>query len=428
MFDDPDMNNLKGCVVYLVTNPWIFLVASNPIFAIGAGFTAPTSYQRYAVFAGLSVYAWLCISNFSIYIQSTGFLSIAIVSTIFSSPIVYFDRLIYRKWTYEDRRAIFGTAPIKAAENDSQKADTMADGQDTFSSRFAFGQEVAGTVRGPGTPFEAKGIPPFSSTDPQWIPSPVIFILWRLAVIVSCFFVNDYVVNVRMALDHELMLPSRVPFFTRSGEVTRDDVVTRLVVGVSTWLSGYCLMQIFFGFPALISVWFKPNDVALWRPAFGSLLDAYTVRGFWGKFWHQNLQLNILGPARFITYDVLRLPREGLIQRYTLIFFVFFASGCFHTVSDIGASVALNQSGALRFFTTQALGIMLEDGVQEIYRCMRGGTKPALWSRIVGYAWVLAFISWSTAAWQYPALLIAKKEEAGFRLDAFRSLGTPVNP
>ena len=68
---------------------------------------------------------------------------------------------------------------------------------------------------------------------------------------------------------------------------------------------------------------------------------------------------------------------------------------------------------------------MLEDGVQEIYRRIRGDAKPALWSKIAGYFWVLAFLSWSTAAWQYPLLLVAKKEEAGFRLGAFRSLGAP---
>lgn len=277
------MTNLKGSLVYLATNPWIFLFASRPIFAVGAGFTAPTSYQRYAVFAVLSFYAWLCMSNFSNYIQSTGFLAMAFGSTICSSPMVYFDRLIYRKWTYEDRRAIFGTKPpINVEENDSQKANTMPDDEDTFSSRFAFGQEVAGTVRGLGTPFEAKGIPPFSSTDPQWIPSPVLYIVWRLAVIISCFFIHKYLIDVRMGVDHDLMLPSHVPFFARSGEVNRDDIVTRLYVGVSTWASGYCLMQIFFSFPALISVCFQPNDVALWRPAFGSVLDAYTVRGFWG--------------------------------------------------------------------------------------------------------------------------------------------------
>lgn len=94
----------------------------------------------------------------------------------------------------------------------------------------------------------------------------------------------------------------------------------------------------------------------------------------------------------------------------------------------MGASISPSQSGALQFFTTQVLGVMLEDGVQEIYRRARGGTTPALWSRVVGYAWVLAFLCWSTAVWQYPALLIMKKEDVVFRLSAFRSLGPPKYP
>ncbi|KAM0801166.1 membrane bound O-acyl transferase family-domain-containing protein [Usnea florida] len=339
--------------------------------------------------------------------------------------MIYFDRLLYRKWAYEDRRAIFGTAPVKGVKNDAHSSKTVADDEeDTFSSRFSFGQKVSGTVRGEGTSWEVKDVPHFSSGDPQWIPSPIVFIVWRLAIIVSCFFLNEYVMDARLAVDHDLMLPSHIPFLTRIGEITQHEVVARLIVGVCTWTSGYCLMQILFACPALIAVCFKPSAVALCRPAFGSIQDAYTVRGFWGKFWHQNLTLNLLGPARFITYDVLRLPRTGLIQRYTLIFFIFFVSSCFHLVGDL-ASIPSSQSGALRFFTAQACGIMLEDGVQEIYRRIRGGAKPALWSKIAGYFWVLAFLSWSTAAWQYPLLFVAKKEEAGFRLGAFRSLGAP---
>lgn len=89
----------------------------------------------------------------------------------------------------------------------------------------------------------------------------------------------------------------------------------------------------------------------------------------------------------------------------------------------MGASIPLSESGALRCFCAQALGIMLEDGAQEVYR--RFGGKPGLLSRIVGYIWVLAFLSWSTAAWQYPATLVTKKEDVLFRLSAFRSLGPP---
>ena len=276
------MKRIQDSLTYLVTNPWIFLIASRPIFAIGAGFTSPSSYSRIAVFAILSIYAWLCISNFSKYIQSTGFLSSTIAAAIFTLPLIYFDRLIYRKWTFEDRRAIFGTACISSASDDKDEAGSVSEDQDTFGSRFAFGQEVAGTVRGPGLSWEVKNLPAFSSSDHQWVPSPIHFILWRLAVIISCFFLNDYMIDVKMALDHDLMLPSNVPFFSRIGQVTRGECWTRFLVGVSTWLQAYCSIQLLFSCPALLGVCFKPNDVALWRPVFGSILDAYTLRGFWG--------------------------------------------------------------------------------------------------------------------------------------------------
>ena len=276
------MNDIKSSLTYLATNPWINLVASRLIFAVGAGFTSPASIQRLVIFALITIYAWLCISNYSKYIQSTGLVSLIIISSISSVPLIYFDRLIYRKWAYEDRRAIFGTAPNKSVKNDVHDTDTVADDGDSSSSRFSFGQEVSGTVRGPGTSWEVKGLPNFSSRDPQWIPSPSVFIAWKLAIIVSCFFLNEYVLDARLAVDPGLMLPSRVPFLTRFAEITQDEVVARLIVGVCTWTHGYCFMQIFFGCPALIAVCFKPSDVALWRPAFGSIQDAYTVRGFWG--------------------------------------------------------------------------------------------------------------------------------------------------
>ena len=276
------MNNIKRSLIYVATNPWINLVVSRLIFAIGAGFTSPASIQRLAIFALLTIYAWLCISNYSKYIQSTGLVSLLIISSISSVPMIYFDRLIYRKWAYEDRRAIFGTAPIKGVKNDAHNSEAVADDKDTSSSRFSFGQKVSGTVRGEGTSWEVKDVPHFSSGDPQWIPSPIVFIVWRLAIIVSCFFLNEYVMDARLAVDHELMLPSHVPFLTRIGEITQDEVVARLIVGVCTWTSGYCLIQILFACPALIAVCFKPSAVALCRPAFGSIQDAYTVRGFWG--------------------------------------------------------------------------------------------------------------------------------------------------
>lgn len=65
---------------------------------------------------------------------------------------------------------------------------------------------------------------------------------------------------------------------------------------------------------------------------------------------------------------------------------------------------------------------MLEDWVQEIYWYIRGDSRRASRSRVVGYVWVLAFLSWSTAAWQYPVLLIGKGA-CRFQVECFSFAG-----
>lgn len=87
---------------------------------------------------------------------------------------------------------------------------------------------------------EIKNLPVVSSSDPQWAPSPINFMLCRLVVIISCFILNDYAVDLKMALDHDLMLRSNVPFFSRFRDVMRGECWAKFTVGVSTWLSSYC--------------------------------------------------------------------------------------------------------------------------------------------------------------------------------------------
>lgn len=140
------------------------------------------------------------------------------------------------------------------------------------------------------------------------------------------------------------------------------------------------------------------------------------------KFWHQNLRNNLEGPSRFMTHNVLRLPRGSLPARYSCIIIVFFLSGMIHIASDIAMNVPLKQSGALHFFATNALGIMFEDGAQETYRRLSGGrVSDRLWSRFLGYVWVVVFLSWSTACWQYPQMRIKRWDD---RFLHFRVLGS----
>lgn len=279
------MRTFEGTLLFLVMNPWIHILASRLIFNYGAGFTSPDSPQRYAVFIVLCLYVWLTLANFTAYVQSTSYFANIIAGIIFNLPLTYFDRLILRKWRFEDRRSILAISTNNKANDGTQRPTQTAnsmDEDDTISSRFAFANEVGGTVRGPGTSWEVKGIPHFSNSDPRWIPSPLTFTIWKLGIMIGCFLLYDHVVDVRLALEKDLLQPSCVPFIARIGEVTWEEVWTRVVVNVTFWVSGYCVLQLLFSIPAIIAVCLNPESVEEWRPAFGTIFDAFTLRKFWG--------------------------------------------------------------------------------------------------------------------------------------------------
>lgn len=116
------------------------------------------------------------------------------------------------------------------------------------------------------------------------------------------------------------------------------------------------------------------------------------------------------GPAQFFVHDVLRLPPNTLIARYTKIFTTFFISGVLHLSGDIAVGIPLGESGSIRFFCMQALVIILEDSVQALYHrffTKQVGTKSSRWgnlSKLIGYFWLWGFLIWSTPVWAYPAM------------------------
>ena len=143
------------------------------------------------------------------------------------------------------------------------------------------------------------------------------------------------------------------------------------------------------------------------------------------KSWHQNLRSGLEGVSNFLTHDVLNLPSHGVLQRYTKIFFSFAVSGLMHTFADMGGGLSMRQSGALQFFCMQALGIMIEDGVQALYRqYMKGRTKrPAhMIERLVGYVWVLFFIVWTSPVWVFPTQLHMREGDALLSVSAIKPL------
>lgn len=134
-------------------------------------------------------------------------------------------------------------------------------------------------------------------------------------------------------------------------------------------------------------------------------------------FWHQMFRQPFSGAAAFLVHDIFRSPKTGVVQRYSKIFAIFFISGLLHLLTDIGSGISFHESGSLRFFCTQVLGIIIEDAVQALFCSTRDGfngsrrSSPARWTRVVGFLWLTCFMVWSTPVRAYPAMRRDKGEE-----------------
>ena len=125
-------------------------------------------------------------------------------------------------------------------------------------------------------------------------------------------------------------------------------------------------------------------------------------------FWHQNIRAVFEGIAGAVSEDLLHLPQGSLILRYSKIYIAFLVSGFLHLGTDFGSGLSWRQSGSVQFFTTLALGIMIEDAIGAAWRSIvQSGAdrKPTpLWQRCIGYCWTLLYLSWAMPIWIYPLI------------------------
>jgi hypothetical protein len=109
--------------------------------------------------------------------------------------------------------------------------------------------------------------------------------------------------------------------------------------------------------------------------------------------------------AHYITHVLFGLSRGTTMARYTRILIAFMSSGIMHLVDDLAAGVSFRDSGAIRFFMTQALGLILEDCAVRLYyhapSSMRLSSRLA---KLLGFIWVSVFLTWSVPAYMYPMM------------------------
>ncbi|OAX33251.1 hypothetical protein K503DRAFT_775812 [Rhizopogon vinicolor AM-OR11-026] len=137
---------------------------------------------------------------------------------------------------------------------------------------------------------------------------------------------------------------------------------------------------------------FEPR---MWPDMFGALADAYTIRRFWGRTWHQMLR-RFLAPLGEATSSALGFKHGTLGSSCAQLYIAFFLSGLMHTGGDIVLSshtpTASRSFFSMPFFLLQAFAITFEDMFIRIAGRLNVGGN--LWTRVLGYVWVAAWFGW----------------------------------
>lgn len=119
------------------------------------------------------------------------------------------------------------------------------------------------------------------------------------------------------------------------------------------------------------------------------------------------------------------------MQRYMNVFVVFFCSGGLHLVLDIVQGIPAQESGAMLFFVTAPLGLMIEDCVKALWRSFLKSNKSSqkipkpLWQRALGLMWSMAWLGVTSTGFFYPQV-VRPQNQALVPFSVAGQIGLPI--
>jgi hypothetical protein len=151
-----------------------------------------------------------------------------------------------------------------------------------------------------------------------------------------------------------------------------------------------------------------------WTPLFGPLSSAYTVRRYWGIYWHDFIRESFSAHTKLITRRSCGWVKTSALRRVVENSAVFVVSGAMHAVVlFVQTQGRGNMSCVFMWFSGQMLPIIVEGVVWDLW--VRSGLRARVEGRVgnagvlrvervFGYIWVFGWMIWSV-----PMYLITKQ-------------------
>ena len=436
----------------LLLSPYVLAIFQRSTITFLIAFTHPTSILRPAIFLIVLTWNFYLLSHFGDYITNTTWKAYLGGETL-TGLMRYAEQVLVQRWSFESYD-FFQLKDSKDKHKPKVKNDVNSpspeSAPDTFWNRLRFGAWVCFSDRYVASSHQAANTPNYSDDDPTYCPSRLSFILRRIGIVAFSYMLLDSVQHSNQPeLNPILFADDKIPLLSRlwAGQATAEEVSTTIGTVLGFGFVAYWGFQMPLLVCQIFVVALGLSRPELERPLFGSLRDAYTLRGFWGSFWHQFLRRRFTTLSNFVTYQVLRFPRPNstsrsstassraqsqltrVLTRYTHLLICFLISGAYHWALDVATGLSWSESGAPRVFTLMAVGIVLEDMAQWLWydlstsridsRTQEPGARQdhtharkGTWTTMaVGYLWVVLWLSLVVPYLIYPVLSRNKGED-----------------
>ena len=263
-----------------VFHPVIFLLLENLVIIFILGFTSADSILRPAVLPLLLACAWKVALTGPGTIHRKVWAALVFGHIILNS-LVYVESALISKWTFEAQGPTLsaGPEPLHATHANRKNHDG------SFWERCRFGFFVITSTRNTGRSNFVKNTPPFSSDNPNYIPSRAAFLYKKAIIIILSFLILDLASQGGQPLEYNTVNFSAetVPIFKGNGDsLTFEKITLRLLIVLACWVCAYALISAYHGLTSSVLVALGIKDVCLYRPHFGPIGEAYSVRQFWG--------------------------------------------------------------------------------------------------------------------------------------------------
>ncbi|EQL38106.1 hypothetical protein BDFG_00490 [Blastomyces dermatitidis ATCC 26199] len=283
-----------------------------------------------------------------------------------------------------------------------------------IDAQHGLGISIGLNLRGIGTPWLAKNTPEFPSYYGGRRPGRFTFLLRQSAIVIWQYLMIDLLEAAGSAQSpEEIQMVQGLGSEFMYLSATKEQLIARIATSlVSNFVMSRMMVDGVARLLSIISVGLRISNPSDWPPLFNSMWDAYTLRNYWGKFWHQMLRWPFTSISNYLTRRVLRLPRPSFLERYLNILFVFSLSGILHVPFLAATSISILDSwrGSMLYFTSFTLGFMIEDTAQALWRRLgveKLGSQPAsagvtVFKRVVGMLWVISFMCMTVPFFGYP--------------------------